>query len=401
MILKSLILACAVSSFASASSCPIGDAHCVATVGPTSYCKPESKSCHGAPKVHCECKPAKQTKSIVTTPAPARRVRSAVAAPAGARASDSNDGMFLWLEWPSLRTREWSTFYEQVLGFMHSNRGNFKVSRVIARVLDPLFHEEKGNLWQVSTDSVFYQSFLSRVPAGTELFVYPYLLESSPEKWKLAMRTSTALEAVYKYVARWNELLASVRPEITIGGIVVDYEEHAGFEEHLPRIANFRARYSTPGQPQLRFGAAMGFDVPRRAASISSNIDDVYLEMYDFYVRDSDPAELVQQGKGRMLNNVDETLRVLDRDVWGPFMRAYTQLPNMHFMWSLQAKSSKDCLYPVGSKNNKRCGTKDDLGAWTAPKAAEFINAVKERYPAMRNRPHGFFEFSYMPTSWL
>ena len=209
------------------------------------------------------------------------------------------------------------------------------------------------------------------------------------------MDTPTGLEGVYKYVSEWNKLLASERPEIKISGIVTDYEEHEGFESDLPNISSYRDQYSTPGQPRLRFGAAMGFDQPRRAASISSNIDDVYLEMYDFYVQGSKPAVLFEQGK--LKNDIEATLQRLDDDVWYRYMRYYDH-GNLHFMWSLQAKSSSSCLYPIAGR---KCGTKDDLGVWDAPKAAEFIDTVKARYPNMNNKLHGFYEFSYLPESWM
>jgi hypothetical protein len=59
------------------------------------------------------------------------------------------------------------------------------------------------------------------------------------------MRTSTALEGVYQ----WNQLLSSARPDLTLKGIVVNYEEHAGFEAHLPRIPEFRKIYSPRVNP--------------------------------------------------------------------------------------------------------------------------------------------------------
>jgi hypothetical protein len=246
---------------------------------------------------------------------------------------------------------------------------------------------------------VFYSSFLSRVPSGVEIFVYPYLLEEETRNnWTAVGGTSTALEAVYKYVADWNMLLSTVRPDISISGVVTDYEEHNGFEEHLPLISKFRDLYSTPGKPLLRFGAAMGFDVPRRAASLSPNIDDVYLEMYDFYVKGSDPVVHVEQGSPGLLNDIPATLSILDKRVWFPFLKHYAR-PNMHFMWSLQARSQSDCLYPLGK--GRRCGTKDDLGAWEPQKPPEFIHAVKTQYPQMSKQPHGFYEFSYMPNSWM
>ena len=164
-----------------------------------------------------------------------------------------------------MRTNEWVSFYDNVLSFMSSNCGRFKVSRIIARVLDPNFQSNKGKLWQVGTDSIFYKSFLSKVKSGTEIFVYPYMLESSPAAWIDAMDTLTALEGVYKYVSQWNDLLARVRPDISIAGVVTDYEEHKGFESDLGNIPKYKSRYSSAGQAPLRFGAAMGYDQPLRA----------------------------------------------------------------------------------------------------------------------------------------
>jgi hypothetical protein len=434
---------------------------CITKVGPSSYCKRESNTCQGAPHVKCGCdqkgpavaaskkeksagkrsgstpvipkarsvdgskpsghKPTKSTgqkrksedspkpRSTIQEPSHPRKAMKAkegashrstepvvASAPRmSASRSGSNDGIFLWLEWPSMRSSEWNTFFANVLNFMRSNCGGFKVSRIIARVLSPNFQSNRGRLWQVGTDSVFFKSFLSKVPAGTEIMIYPYMLESTPEVWMADMDTPTGLEGVYKYVSEWNKLLASERPEIKISGIVTDYEEHEGFESDLPSISSYRYQYSTPGQPRLRFGAAMGFDQPRRAASISSNIDDVYLEMYDFYVQGSKPAVLFEQGK--LKNDIEATLQRLDDDVWYRYMRYYDH-GNLHFMWSLQAKSSSSCLYPIAGR---KCGTKDDLGVWDAPKAAEFIDTVKARYPNMNNKLHGFYEFSYLPESWM
>jgi hypothetical protein len=443
MFIHRFLLFAVIASIGAGSKCDLGHKTCISKVSPSSYCKRDSNSCHGAPHVSCSCKkresdapskpdsnkdkavksvkqsklqkqtPKKQTKrkeysnnphSQSSSHEPRRSSDAAVSRPrkmlrkdtrSSVTVTESNDGIFLWLEWPSMRSSEWTSFYDNVLNFMKSNCGQFKVSRVIARVLSPDFQSSRGRLWQVGTDSVFYQSFLAKVPQGTEIMIYPYMLESNPAVWMADMGTSTGLEGVYKYVSEWNALLSKERPYIRIAGIVTDYEEHKGFESHLPNISFYKEVYSTPGQPVLRFGTAMGYDQPRRAASISSNIDDVYLEMYDFYEHGSKPTILFEQGKVK--NDIETTLAKMDDAVWQRFLRLYDQ-GNLHFMWSLQARSSKECLYPIAGK---KCGTKDDLGVWDAPKAAEFINTVKARYPQMRNKLHGFFEFSYMPTSWM
>ena len=390
-----LLLLCAISNVY--GDC--GHDICIAEVSRSSYCKRDTYTCHGAPTVSCDCnsKAIERVDSMVTQAEPQRSYLRNTPIRAD-RSNPNGDGIFLWLEWPSMTSSQWKGFYENVLSFMRSNCGGFRVSRVIARVLRPDWQADSGKLWQVGTDSIFYTEFLAKVPAETEIYVYPYLFhkDHAPAHWTDAMGTATGLEGVYKYVSQWNHLLASVRPEVRISGIVTDYEEHKGFDFDLPNIPGYRQRYSTPGQAPLRFGSAFGYDQPYRAGSLSDNIEDIYLEFYDWYKYNSAPAVLVQQGSRDYVDNVSKSLDKLDRDVWSRYLKGYNQ-SNIHFMWSLQSTSSKDCLYPLGDK----CGTKEDFGTWSAPKVAEFIKSVKERHPEMSFQPHGFYEFSYMPRSWM
>jgi hypothetical protein len=403
MVKASLLLFLTVSVLCADGMC--GDDLCIDQVGDSSYCSRNTFTCHGAPEVSCLCTVSdRKAYSVKRSMKHKRRRSPRKVATRRLRRNmkfeskpENPTDIFMWLEWPSLRSYEWTQFYENLLSFMDSNCGNFRVTRVIARVLSPVFQQDKGKLWQVGTDSVFYTSFLSQVASGTEIFIYPYLLGGSPGRWIKAMGTSTALEAVYKYVSEWNKLLATVRPDLRISGIVTDFEERKGFKDELPMIGEYREKYSSRGEPLLRFGAAFGYDQPKRARRVSGFIDDTYLELYDLYERGySSRAPRFQQGRPGYRDKVLKTLEKMDADVWGSLVEKYDE-PNVHFMWSLQSRSSSDCLY----SRRGRCGAKDDFGSWSAPKVAEFIRTVQERYPSMSHQAHGFFQFNYTPQSWM
>lgn len=372
---------------AASPDCSRADAFCIAMVGPISYCKAESNTCHGDPMVSCRCD---SESAVSSTPA------SAVAP----RVSTARDGSFMWLEWPTLDSAsEWREFYTNVRRSLSERCSSFPVSRLIVRVNDPLFQAERGNLWQVSTESALFTHLLADLSLDTEIYIFPYLRttnETNTPRWRSYTGASTLLEGVYKYVHRWNELLRSARPGLRIAGIVTDFEEHEGFLADLPSIPCYRSLYSTAGQPALRFGTAMGFDQPLRAQSVSEHIDDIYLEMYDMYVHGVKPAVHVDGGDSGFINNPDSFLNALDRHVWGPFLRHYGD-EKLHFMWSLQSGRSRSCLYPLGTG----CGGKEDFGRWSSGKVAEFFAKLEERHPVFAGKPRGFFQFSFMPNSWL
>lgn len=362
----------------------VGDKLCISRVGPSSWCRDEDGTCQGNPAIVCDARIVRRTGEAVSPAA------SSAAVPDSPR----ND-IFLWLEWPTLEPDQWPLFYDKVIDFISSNCANYRVTRVIARVLTPLFHQQYGKLWQVGTDSVFYTNFLSRVPVGVDVQIYPHLVgDDSVEEWISSMKVDTPLEGAYKYVSQWNQLLIRSRSRVVISGIVTDKEESRHFLNDLRRIPAFKEAYSNRGQPSLRFGIAMGYTQPDGAPSISPHIDDVYLEMYDFYVDRVYPPALVDAGT--MVNNPHRFLAELDANVWGRYLPFYARERNLHFMWSSQHRGP-GCLFP---NDSNQCGSKDDFGNWDVTKVNEFFALLESRYPSFRSSPKGFFQFSFIPKSW-
>ena len=364
------------------SDCAEGHKTCRAQVGSTSYCKRQSNTCHAAPTVECHCG---------TTPSPHHTMMLHRPARASEHVHQSAEGMFLFLEWPSLQGRRaWIRFYHQVLQFIHNNAGGFRFSRIIARVNHPDFDRARGHLWQVGTDSVFFLHFLSRIPPGIEIHVYPYMHHGSSEPWALDTGASMPLEGVFKYVSEWNQLLALEGLPVRISGIVVDIEDELGFKPELPSIPAYRDAYSVP----VRFGLTVAFDLPH-SCNHYPNVDDLYLEMYDFYDKDTESPIF----PGRHLDDPGRVVAELEAHVLGNWLLKSYRHQHLHFMWSLQSVSSDRCLYPLKKKNT--CGDNDDFGLWTAPAVAAFIAAAKARFPHMRNKPHGLFQFSFVPNDWM
>ena len=434
-----LFLACL--SFVSADKCSQGHATCISFVGPSSWCKLESNTCHGNPAIECHCAAARHSASLVEHAPPVREESASMSAsaaglygdevcisrvgpsswcrvedgtcqgdssisctavppasPSGSRVTKGHDGgIFLWVEWPTLEASEWGSFFDSVLDFIESNCGEFRVSRVIIRVLSPEFQSDRGRLWQVGTESAFYQRFLTRLPKSVEIMIYPYLLDkSSADEWRETMGVSAPLEAVYKYVSQWNELLALNRVETRIAGVVTDKEEGRNFLTSLPMIPAYRSRYTIAGQAPLRFGLAIGYDHPGSMHSISTHIDDFYLEMYDFYHDRIVPVVNVEASTPGLLNNPKALLAKLDSHVWGPYLSRYDS-HKAHFMWSLQIRSGAACIMP---SSEGTCGQMNDFGGWDVKAAKQFFALIAEKYPAFAKRPMGFFQFSYTPKRW-
>ena len=362
--------------------CVPGDATCTTLVSRASWCRRESETCHGAPHVKCYCDSPRSAAVVTTSSTPTMSVAA------------ETQRVFMWLEWPDLESvAEWQTFFDSVIRFMESNCGGFSVWRLVVRVMDPFLYARIGKLWQVSTESVFYTHLIARLRSDVELVIYPYLLEERAARWSQAMGTRGPLEAVFKFAHQWNTLLRSTGSRTRITGIATDFEESETFEAELPAIPDYKRAYAVDGA-RVRFGTAFGFDQPRRAAEVSPHIDDVYLEMYDLY--EAETGIRVEQGKGPLVNHPRSFLDKLDADIWPHLLEHYDQ-DHLHFMWSLQARSSNRCLY----KHDGLCGTKDDFGRWSAPKVSEFLALVEARHPSLRTHRKGFFQFSYTPESWL
>ncbi len=278
----------------------------------------------------------------------------------------------------------WSAYYGKVIGFIAKNCGNFQVTRLIMRVMEPFTQ----GLWEISDASSFYVDFLSKLPSNVELRIYPYLLDAKAQGfWSTYSGKATPLEGVFKYARDWNSWLAAKGAGIRIGGIVVDGEERKGFDRELSSLGTYKSTYGV-----AIFGVAIGFDTVGSVAQYMAT-DEFYLEMYDFYVVSAPKLTLVQTSPSDSPNGF---LANLDKQTLAGFASKYSD-PRFQFMWSVQAKSSSNCIYPLGSG----CGTSDDFGHFSAQDFGTFLDLAQARYPLMAGRSHGIFQFSFVPPSWL
>jgi hypothetical protein len=306
----------------------------------------------------------------------------------------------LWTEWPTMTPgTDWKTYFDKLLNFLKENCAGIKVTRLVMRVLHPEFQQQHGPLWQASHQSSFFKDFMMHLPANVEASMYPYLKEAhAVGNWTEHTGTPVPLEGVFKFAKMWNDFLSRHHVPHRIRGIVTDYEDGDNFQHDMIHLASYKRRYSTPGQPSLRFGIALGYESAGRIKSYGPEVNEVFLEMYDWYVEGSKPAIPVES-HNRALNNPTEFLAMLDKNVWKTYIPFYSRYPNIIFLWSLQNRLSNDCLYPdIGSKS---CGDRVDFGSW-APKAFHsFLDMLIEKYPIFGGqRQHGLFQFSYMPNSW-
>ena len=291
---------------------------------------------------------------------------------------------------------DWIQYYSQLLTFLQSSK--IKINKVILRILDPTFGSiakshagvTAHDLWSISLDSVLYRNFLSKLPPGvTELHVLPYLLDQpNRENWQATMGVSNPLECVFKYLNAWNTLLGY---EI-FQGIVVDAEEKRGFLEEINSVPSYKIEYSIAA-----FGYCTGYTQVGVLSVYADVVDAFYFQMYDFYVRDSATLQLVQNSDV----GVDQSgayISVLNDKVWKQYL-PYYEHAKANFMWSVQDSANTDCLYP---DTPTTCGIKKDFGAgWSIDGYLNFISDLKAMYPSkFGNKPHGLFQFSFIPNDW-
>ena len=398
---------------------PVGDTLCQAQTGSTGFCVPGQWTCLGT-NIPCGCDfrpsaPTAPTASTVppvssgastslrpstssilprtttTGPMPTSTQTSQSTGPAPAPVKPCYSGpshpIFIWAEWPDLGSpSQWEEYYATLLNFISRNCGNFSVRKLIMRVTNPNI----VGLWDVSTTSTFYQSFLSKLPPNMELRMYPYVLDGKAQAdWSSygGVASSRPLEGVFKYTNAWNMFLASQGHSVRIQGIMLDGEEKAGFASELSLVPSYKRTYNVP-----LFGVSIGFDATGSMPQYP-NTDEFILQVYDLYVVGAPRLTLVQM-------NVNESpsdyLSKIDSETLSSIVPKYTD-PRLEFMWSVQAQSKTDCLYPLGS----RCGSSDDFGMTSAQTFADFLDMVQSRYPQLAGKSQGIFQFSFVPTSWL
>lgn len=276
----------------------------------------------------------------------------------------------------------WKQYYSTLLAFITKNCGNFSVRKLILRVTDP----SVVGLWTISTSSIFFTDFMSKLPSGIDVKLYPYVLTAAAQRpWAAYSGNGRVLEGAFKFAVDWNTLLSSQGYAARFSGVVVDGEERAGFMQEIPSLANYKSRYS------LTFGVAIGFDTTSSISQYGAS-DEFYLELYDFYKVGAPKLTLIQTLASDSPTSFFEKV---SSETLASFVAAYDDR-RFEFMWSVQAKSRRDCLYPLGTG----CGSSDDFGMFSASEFGTFLDLAQSKYPQLSGRSHGIFQFSFVPISW-
>ena len=381
--------------------------HAICTaIDPASWCK-ENGYCHKHDSVACRGGVAAPTSAPVLR----RRSDEPTVAPVATRVAHRGhsvshhhgltNNMILWTEWPTMDIGAWPRYFTQLREFLSDNCGGFRFSRVIMRVLDPEFQEERGELWQISRSSSFYVDFLRHLSSDIEVHIYPYLLETqSALKWTSGRNSEaeSALEGAFKYVRDWNRVLIADGLPVRLGGVVCDKEEGRNFIHDLEHLARHKRTYTIPGAPRLKFGLGIGFDTTGSIPSFSDEIDNFYVEMYDWYVPGHRPVRHITAERHNAVNNPARFVEILEtlQDLGSHYHR-YRSHDRIVFMWSLQNSDHRHCLYPL---NDGTCGERQDFGSWTHGNFREFLSILASREPVFARRQHALFQFSYVPHSW-
>jgi len=212
------------------------------------------------------------------------------------------------------------------------------------------------------------------------------------------MNVHVPLEGTFKFTKKSNDLLERNGVSHRIVGLVLDKEEGSLFLDDMRHLADFKIKCSSPDQPELRVGLAVGFDSVGSVPSFTPAVDDVYVEMYDFYVNGSkDPVIRVETDQNGALDNPQRFLEILDRSVWTQDFRKYNRCNNLIFMWSLQNIKTNNCLYPLPDRT---CGERVDICAWRPDSFFELMETIAGKCPVFAYRQHGLFQFNYMPRDW-
>lgn len=302
----------------------------------------------------------------------------------------------MWAEWPSLpkTTLAWTSYYRDLASFMRRNCARLRVKKLIIRITIPEF-----GAWWSPTNSPLYLALLSQIDPDTELFVYPYVLDSfNQQAWAaFSPSGSNVVEGVFEFTKQWNNFLSSMNSGVRFSGMVVDYEEFAGSRapDVLSQILNM-----THLKLQYGFttGVAAGYPPTAVVNLFDSVMDEIYSEFYDFYYTPfvdstlespfltflNDPAALSDFTLATVLEGRSESTTLYG--------------PKTNVMWSLQSLNGS-CVYPL---TDGSCGINYEFGAgWSAAAVNQFLQDISKKSPNLGSLPQGFFQFSFVPISWF
>lgn len=393
---------------ASALTC---DEYCVSLNGAGSLCSASACSrgrqyC-GRPKCTRRTATTAAPTAATTTATTAKPVTTTVAptvAPANLAAAGSP--LFVWAEWPSgLSTAAPATlFFTGLVNFVKSNALGSAIPRIVMRILHPEFPALEGGTGQffsADTSSLLYTSFLSKLPAGTELILYPYVMEKlAGQSWMSSTGAADPVQGAAAYMVKWNSVLSEAGSSVRFAGLVIDLEEMPGlatfsnFKVTAASVAALKAQYGP-----FEFGVSPGFDQTGLIQTNIAFVDKFYIQLYDFYFPtagvDATPNSpfLLYKDQPQAMGDF-----VLTKALTAAQLALYQQYPSkIMAMWSNQNLAGS-CLYPLPSG---MCGANNEFGSWSAASMTAFITYIKSKSPAMASLSHGLFQYSFTPTSWV
>jgi hypothetical protein len=324
-------------------------------------------------------------------------------------AGPSSVPIFLWTEIPKSAKQDEPSlkkFYAKLLQFINGNCLQARVTRVILRMSQPDSKCGGNYMFQNHAETILYRRFLKRLPAGTDLRLYPYLGSLSGERyqqrWAAHMNEprENFLTAVYKFTEQWNLFLESVNAPVRFNGVTLDMEE--GIELNKAELEQIRQRFVTVP----KFGISVGFDDVKWIYQYHKVVDEYYLQMYDFYcpgvthmcqTHHTSPFVAHKDNHIGMSSWIEEAVIRRLKDVASLF-KAKKHKSKLLLMWSTQHAGSDECLYPSGG----RCGHSYDFGTWSAPDFKSFLSHVQSDLSLYSGfGGHGIYEFAYIRNEWL
>jgi hypothetical protein len=342
----------------------------------------------------------------ITQPEPQSTVSSREAASScGAVRELSPVPLFLWTEVPTEQLGDsrsaWRAFYRRMLNYVLRNCIRAETTRVILRVMNPAF-PATNPMWADPKTSPMYTEFISKLPPGIDLQLYPYLGgRRGPAAWaSYSESNSDPLEGVFNFAILWNSELALMNATSLFTGIVLDLEED--FVLDWSHVGGMKARY-IPQIPYL--GVSIGFDEVVKLKQLAPFVDHFYMQMYDFYTRDIRHITSTYETSPFVIypNNpvaIAEWLKVevlTDPDLFAIYRKYRSKI---YIMWSTQNKGSSDCIYPLRGT----CGSHYEFGLFSPESLNQFFQLVTT-HPEFRLFPgvqgHGLFQFDLLRTDWV
>jgi hypothetical protein len=313
--------------------------------------------------------------------------------------------LFLWTEVPTQQLGDsrsaWSAFYRRMLHYVLGNCIRAETTRVILRVMNPAF-PSTNPMWADPRTSPMYTDFISGLPPGIDLQLYPYLGGSrGPAAWAAYSETnSDPLEGVFNFAILWNSELASLNTTSRFTGIVLDLEED--FVLDWEHVGALKQVYNS----QIPFlGVSIGFDEVVKLKQLAPYVDHFYMQMYDFYTRDirritsqyetspfviyrDNPAAIAQWLKVEVLTYPD---------LFAIYRKHRSKI---YIMWSTQNRGSSDCIYPLRGT----CGSHYEFGLFKPESFNEFMRLITadspfRLFPGVQG--HGLFQFDLLRTDWV